>query len=341
MRAEQMRLGLVYDLRDDYLALGYSEEDTAEFDSAVTIDAIDAALARQGWTVVRVGRGQELAKRLAAGERFDIVFSVAEGLKGRSREAQVPALCELFDQPYVFSDPLTMAVTLDKAAAKRIVRDNGVPTAPFAVIESATAALEGVSFPAFLKPVAEGTGKGCSARSRVAHKTALRAEASRMLKAFRQPVLAEAYLPGREFTVGIVGSGAQAKVIAVLELHIAADAEAGVYGYANKQDFGDHFACRLADDSEARKAAERALAAHRALGCRDVSRVDMRSDAQGEPQFLEVNPIPGLKPGFSDIAMLTDLSGRNYDWLMGEIMRSACARQGVAMPRLKQRARAA
>jgi D-alanine-D-alanine ligase len=158
-----------------------------------------------------------------------------------------------------------------------------------------------------------------------------------MLKSFRQPVLAESYLPGREFTVGVVGSGAQAKVIAVLELLIAENAEAGVYGFANKQSFGDHFACRLADDEEAKKAGERALAAYRALGCRDVGRVDMRSDANGEPHFLEVNPIPGLKPGFSDIAMLTDLSGRNYDWLMGEIMRSACARQNVAMPHTSKR----
>lgn len=336
-----MKLGLVYDLRDDYLALGYSEEEAAEFDSLVTIDALDAALTRQGWNVVRVGRGLELAKRLAAGERFDIVFSIAEGLKGRSREAQVPALCELYNQPYVFSDPLTMAVTLDKPVAKRIVRDHGVPTAPFAVIESATAPLTGVTFPVFLKPVAEGTGKGCSGKSRVETKTALRTEASRMLKTFRQPVLAESYLPGREFTVGVVGTGAQAKVIAVLELQIARHAEAGVYGFANKQSFGDHFACRLADDEEAQKAATRALAAHRALGCRDVSRVDMRSDATGEPQFLEVNAIPGLKPGFSDIAILTDLSGRSYDWLIGEIMRSACARERVAMPRLVKRAKAA
>ncbi|MEZ5891875.1 MAG: hypothetical protein R3C58_01815 [Parvularculaceae bacterium] len=336
-----MKIGLVYDLRDDYLALGYSEEDTAEFDSVVTIDALDGALTRLGFTVDRVGRGQALARRLAAGDRFDLVFSIAEGLKGRSREAQVPALCELYDQPYVFSDPLTMAATLDKAVAKRIVRDSGVPTAPFAVIESATQPLTGMSFPAFLKPIAEGTGKGCSGRSKVAHKTALRAEASRMLKAFRQPVLAEAYLPGREFTVGIVGAGSQAKVIAVLELLIAPNAEEGVYGYANKQDFGDHFSCALADDAEAKLAGERALAAYRALGCRDVGRVDMRSDANGEPQFLEVNPIPGLKPGFSDIAMLTDMSGRDYDWLIGEIMRSACARQGLAMPRVLKRAKAA
>ena len=120
-----MRIALVYDLRDDYRALGYSEEEIAEFDSIGTIDALAGALEELGCEPVRVGRGQALAARLAAGERFDLVFSIAEGLKGRSREAQVPALCELFDQPYLFSDPLTAAVALDKGVAKRLVRDAG------------------------------------------------------------------------------------------------------------------------------------------------------------------------------------------------------------------------
>jgi len=327
-----MRLALVYDLRDDYRALGFSDEETAEFDSLETIDALDGALRRQGWDVVRIGRGQELARRLAAGERFDMVFSIAEGLKGRSREAQVPALCELFDQPYAFSDPLTMAATLDKDVAKRLVRDHGVLTAPFAVIDGKDVPLGDITYPAFLKPVAEGTGKGCSGRSRVFDEEALRAESARMIETFHQPVLAETYLGGREFTVGIVGTGAGARIVAVLELLIAKDAEAGIYGFANKQSLGDHFACRLADDGEARRAGERALAAYRALGCRDVARVDMRSDEDGEPHFLEVNPIPGLKAGFSDMAILTELSGRSYDWLIGEIVRSACTRQNIAMP---------
>jgi D-alanine-D-alanine ligase len=261
-----------------------------------------------------------------------MVFSIAEGLKGRSREAQAPALCEMFDQPYVFSDPLTMAVTLDKSVAKRIVRDSGIPTAPFAVIESASALPLDIAYPVFLKPIAEGTGKGCSGRSRVSDRTKLRSEASRMLKAFKQPVLAEAYLPGREFTVGIVGTGAAAEVIAVLELMVGQAYEGGVYGYANKQDFGPHLALKLAEDAEARRAARRALAAYRVLGCRDVGRVDLRSDAFGEPQFLEVNPIPGLTPGFSDLPVLAELAGRSYDWLIRRILTEAAGRHGLALP---------
>lgn len=328
-----MRLGFVYDRKDDYRALGFAEEQIAEFDSAGTIDGIEAALRRAGCEVARVGRGQELARRLAAGERFDLVISIAEGLKGRSREAQVPALCELFDQPYAFSDPLTMAATLDKAVAKRLVRDAGAPTAAFAVLERAEQARTAdVSFPAFVKPLAEGTGKGCAGRSRVRNLAELEAEAARLIAAFAQPVIVETYLPGREFTVGIVGSGAKAEIIAVMELVVGQAYDGGVYGYANKQDFGPHLTLRLADDAEARRAGERALAAYRALGCRDVGRVDLRSDAAGEPQFLEVNPIPGLTPGFSDLPMLCEMAGRSYDWLIRRILAEAAGRYGLALP---------
>jgi D-alanine-D-alanine ligase len=328
-----MRIGFVYDLKDDYRALGYGKEEIAEFDSAETIGGVESALVRAGCEVVRVGRGQELARRLAAGERFDLVFSIAEGLKGRSREAQVPALCELYDQPYAFSDPLTMAVTLDKATAKRIVRDAGVPTAAFAVLERAEEARSlTLGFPAFVKPLAEGTGKGCGGKSRVEDKAELEAEAGRLIAAFKQPVIVESYLPGREFTVGIMGSGAAAQIIAVLELIVGQAYEGGVYGYANKQDFGPHLETCLADDAEARRAGEIALAAYRALGCRDVGRVDMKSDASAAPQFLEVNPIPGLSPGFSDLPILADLSGRSYDWLIRRIVVEACGRYGLAVP---------
>src|SRR5512137_1772913 len=164
-----MRIGLVYDLRSAYLAEGYSAEDVAEFDSEATVAAIEGALKADGHTVARVGHGRALAGRLAAGERFDLVFSIAEGLRGRSREAQVPALCELFGQPYAFSDPLACAATLDKAVAKRLVAAAGVPTPRFAVVR-APADVDAVdlAYPLFVKPAAEGTGKGIGADARVA-----------------------------------------------------------------------------------------------------------------------------------------------------------------------------
>src|SRR5882757_5605368 len=163
-----MRIGVTYDLRSDYLALGYGEEETAEFDADETIDAVTSALAGLGHTPIRIGGIRPLAKALVNGERWDCVFNICEGLKGVSRESQVPALLEAFDIPYLFSDPLTLALALDKAMAKRVVRDAGVPTADFALIES-EADIEKIAlgFPLFLKPVAEGSGKGVGARSKV------------------------------------------------------------------------------------------------------------------------------------------------------------------------------
>ena len=333
-----MKLGLVYDLRDDYLALGFSEEQTAEFDSRATIDALDGALGQLGWDVERIGRGQELARRLADGERFDLVFSIAEGLHGRSREAQVPALCEMFDQPYAFSDPLTMAVTLDKPVAKRIVRDSGIPTADFAIISDAGIPLPEIAFPAFLKPIAEGTGKGCGGRSKVSNKAELKREAARLIEKFQQPVIAETYLEGREFTVGIVGNGASARVIAVLEIAVKPDADSGIYSYEIKENWEPFVTLSLADDAEARLAGKRALAAYHALGCRDAARVDLKSDGLRSPQFLEVNPIAGLHPTHSDLPILTVKAGYTYDWLIGEITASACARYGLAFPETGVRA---
>jgi len=325
-----MDIGFVYDARADYRALGFSEVAVAEFDTPETLDEIAGALARLGHAVERVGNGRALAAALVAGRRWDLVFSIAEGVSGRSREAQVPALCELFDQPYVFSDPLANAVTLDKAVAKRLVRDGGVPTAPFAVLaragEAATAA---IAYPAFVKPIAEGTGKGCEAASRVTSPGELEAAAARLIARFAQPVIVESYLPGREFTVGIVGNGAAARAIAVLEVVLLTDTDSGVYSLLNKEACETLVRYQLADDDEAKAAAARALAAYRLLDCRDAARIDFRSDAAGEPMFLEANPLAGLHPEHSDLPILAGLAGLGYDRLMAEIVDAAAARYGL------------
>ena len=323
-------IGLVYDLRDDYLAMGFSDEQVAEFDTAETIDEIAASLIRIGCAVERVGHGRRLAAALAAGRRWDLVFSIAEGVKGRSREAQVPALCELFDQPYLFSDPLTMAVTLDKAVAKRIVRDAGVATAPFLVIETGDETIaDWTRYPAFVKPLAEGTGKGCELASLVRDEEELRAAARNLVRRFGQPALVEAYLPGREFTVGVIGDGADARAIGVMEIVLNLEAESGVYSYNNKEMCERLVTYRRADDGVARRAAEIALAAYRALGCRDVARLDLRCDVNGAPVFIEANPIAGLHPTHSDLPMLAAQNGMSYDDLMALIVDAGAARYGL------------
>jgi len=327
-----MRVALVYDLRDDYRALGFSEEAVAEFDSVETIDALAGALQALGCEPVRVGRGQVLAARLAAGERYDLVFSIAEGVKGRSREAQVPALCELFDQPYLFSDVLTMAVSLAKAVTKRLVRDAGVPTPAFVVAEGTADIAGWDAYPAFVKPLAEGTGKGCEAGSLVNNVQELQAAVTRVIERFHQPALVERYLSGREFTVGIVGNGANARVLGVCEILLNAAAEANIYSLLNKERCEDLVTYVRADDAEARLAGERALQAYKALECRDAGRIDFRSDANGEPYFLEANPLAGLHPAHSDLPILAAQNGIAFVPLIGMILEAGLARYGLQLP---------
>jgi D-alanine-D-alanine ligase len=326
-----MRVGLTFDLRDHYLAAGYSAEDTAEFDNIETIDSLAGALERLGLEVDRIGTVRQLAQRLVAGERWELVFNIAEGLKGVGREAQVPALLDAYDIPYTFSDTMVMALALHKGMAKRVVRDCGVPTAPFAVVETMAdlAAVE-LPFPLFAKPIAEGTGKGVTSASRVASATALRKLCRQLLERYRQPVLVETFLPGREFTVGIIGTGASAESVAVMEVVLNAQAEAGVYSYVNKEECESRVVYRLAEDEQAKEAGAVALAAWRALGCRDGGRVDLRQDAGGRPLFLEVNPLAGLHPTHSDLPIMCTLAGIPYDALIGRIVESARRRCGGA-----------
>ncbi|MFT4569381.1 MAG: D-alanine-D-alanine ligase [Candidatus Binatia bacterium] len=325
-----MHLALVYDLREDYEGRDLSEEQLAEFDSSVTVAALAAGLETLGLTVETVGNGRALAARLVEGHRWDLVFSIAEGLFGRSREAQVPSLCELFEQPYVFSDPLTMAATLDKSVAKRLVRDCGVATTPFFVLETEQDAVGlAVPFPAFVKPLSEGTGKGCENASVVRTHEELVASARSLFERFAQPVLVEPYLSGREFTVGIVGNGASARVVGVAEIVLRPGADVGVYSLRNKEECESLVRYQRADDEEAQAAAEAAMAAYRALGCRDAARLDFRSDDSGQPQFLEANPIAGLHPSHSDLPIIAGLSALTYEGLLGEIVDAARERYAL------------
>jgi D-alanine-D-alanine ligase len=184
----------------------------------------------------------------------------------------------------------------------------------------------GLPYPLFVKPVAEGTGKGISPASRVDTDEALAGACRGLLARFRQPVLVETYLPGREFTVGILGTGPAAAVLAVMEIRLKGVAETAAYSYVNKEECEERVEYRLANDGEAGSAAALALEAWRALGCRDAGRVDLRSDAGGRPHFLEANPLAGLHPEHSDLPIMCALAGIGYDELIGRILDSAAGR---------------
>ena len=327
-----LRIGLVYDLRAVHRGTGLSEEDLAEFDSEETIAAIDGALQELGHQTERIGHGRDLCRRLVAGDRWDLVFNLAEGMAGRSREAQVPALLELFAVPYTFSDPLTCAATLDKAVAKRLVAAVGVATAPSVLVrDAADLAAVDLTYPLFAKPVAEGTGKGIDAQSRIATPAALGPVVERLLARYRQPVLVEGYLSGREFTTSILGTGTGARVLGTLEVCLHADAPHGDYTFDVKEQSEVYVDYPLLTEETLRRPVEElALAAYRAVECRDAGRVDVRLDGQGTPCFLEINPLPGLHPTHSDLPMTATAHGMTYRDLIAAIVAGACARQGIS-----------
>jgi D-alanine-D-alanine ligase len=322
-----MRVGLTYDLRSDYLKEGYSLEETAEFDKVETIDGLAGAIAAHGHQVERIGHVRALVGRLAKGERWDLVFNIAEGLRGVAREAQVPALLEAYDIPCTFADAAALSLCLHKGHTKAVLKAAGVATAPFMVIERESD-IERVAlpYPLFVKPVAEGTGKGITPRSIVRTAADLKPAVLDLLKRFAQPVLVEPYLTGREFTVGLLGAGKSARAVAAMEIHLGEKAEPGLYSLSNKENYEDRVTYTIADDAMGREAMRVALEAWVALGCRDGGRADLRAGADGKIYFLEVNPLAGINPVTSDLPIMWRMLGRKYEDLIGIILDEAMAR---------------
>jgi D-alanine-D-alanine ligase len=325
-----MKIGLTYDLRSDYLAEGYSEIETAEFDREDTINALENTIMVLGHNAERIGNARHLMERLVAGSRWDLVFNIAEGLNGIGREAQVPAILDIYDIPYTFSDPLVMSLTLHKGMTKRIIRDAGIPTSDFLVVEKEVKE-EAILFqpPFFIKPVAEGTGKGVSPSSIIRRLEDLAPACEAMLHDYQQPVLVERYLSGREFTVGITGTSNDAVVIGTLEVHLLTGAEQGVYSYINKErceELVKYQIVNSTEDSLVKRAEEISLMAWQTLGCRDAGRVDVRCDGEDNPYFLEVNPLAGLHPEHSDLPIISNGVGLGYQALIERILISALKR---------------
>jgi D-alanine-D-alanine ligase len=328
-----LRIGLAYNEKPD----SGSSDAYVEWDDPSTIDAVEQALGLFG-SVVRL-EADALFPQSVALARPDIVFNMAEGLHGPSREAHVPAICEYLGIAYTGSDPLALALSLHKGRAKEILAYRGVPTAPFRVVESA-ADLERIPlpFPLFVKPVAEGSSKGIFANNLCDSAGELRKRVLFLLKRYAQPVLVETYLPGAEFTVAVLGNGADARCLPVVGFDFTALPEDAppIYGYEAKWIWDRPerplalFQCPAPVPDALRREIELvALDAYNALGCRDWCRVDVRVDRFGVPNVVELNPLPGIIP---DPAMnscfpkAARAAGMSYDELVQEVVRIAWRR---------------
>jgi len=335
-------------------------DEFAEWDSAETVDAVERALSGLG-EVIRLEATDDFPARLRSA-RPDIVFNMAEGLRGVSREAHVPAICEFYGVPYSGSDPFTLSLCLDKARTKELLAYHGIPTAPFRVIPAPGTrhAARGsrpesrpptADAPLFVKPLHEGSSKGITERNYCRTPAELDEQVAFLLERYRQPVLVEEYLPGAEFTCAVLGNGVAARVLPLVGMRFDA-LPAGalpVYGFEAKWLWDrperplEIFECPARIDAGLRETIERiVLAAYHALGCRDWSRIDVRLDAAGVPNVVEVNPLPGILPDPADNSCFPKAAraaGMSYDELIRACVRHAAERQGVALPATAVRGR--
>lgn len=328
-----MKIGFTYDFKDDYINAGWTKEEAAEFDSIETIEGIEKTLSGLNFSVDKIGNVKNLINRLTKGEMWDFVFNICEGTKGFGREAIVPSILEEYRIPYSFSDPLVLSVTLHKGMTKKIIRSYGILTSDYRLIKRKKD-LNNVRlpYPLFLKPVAEGTGKGISEQSKVNSSEELKKVGTYLLEKFKQPVLVEKFLSGREFTVGILGTGDDAKIIGVMEVLFKNDSDTNIYTFRNKAYYQDYVNYKLIGGTLKDICSDLALRSWKALDCRDAGRVDIRLDANGSPYFLEVNPLAGLNYLHSDLPILSYKAGWSYEQLIKEILTSAFKRYELKFP---------
>ena len=319
-----MKVGLTFDLRSWYIDRGYSMDETAEFDKQETVDALESSLKMMGHDTEPIGNAFQLVDALTAGKRWDLVFNIAEGLYGDGRESVVPAILDQYKIPYVFSGPVVMGLSLNKRLAKLVVSAARVPVSP-GVLVTELYDLDKMSlhYPLFVKPVSEGTGKGITEKSLVNNSMELRGMVEWILKEFRQPALVEEYLPGREFTVGIVGSGHEAIAIGGMEVICADNLP---YSVEVKENYQNYCKYKPLDEDIADECKSVALSAWKALDAVDAGRIDLKADRKGRICFIEANPLAGLNPVHSDLPILARMYGIEYQKLLEMIMDSAVKR---------------
>ena len=343
---EEMKVAVLANLKKNAPTWpGMLPDQWDDLDSWETIEAIVEALENNGHQVTFLEGDQSLYNNLLA-VKPDVCFNICEGHFGDSREAQVPAILEMLRIPYTGSRLMTLALALDKPMTKRVLAYHDLPTPAFQVFEREDEALQpDLAFPLFVKPSREGTGMGISAESIVRNEDQLRAQLRRIFDRYSQPALVEHYIEGREITVGMVGNLTAPVARRLpqdedsprivrglhffppLEVDVGAYPveEAGLYTNRIKVELVDQFRyicpASLTPD-QVDELNWLAAATFRVMGCRDVARVDFRLDAHDDnrPYILEINPLPGLNPGYSDLCIEAEAYGWSYEQLINNIL---------------------
>ena len=333
-----LRVGLTYNLkRQPNTDEGLPEDFYAEFDDEETVNAIAEALRKGGCRVTKIEADEKAYSKLK-GLKPKIVFNIAEGLRGESRESHIPAILEMMGIPYTGSGPLTLAIALDKALTHQLLSVNGVPSPPFQVFIKEDEGLDRkLGFPLVVKPLSEGSGKGVRSSSLVRDEQSLRKQVSWVVKTYNQPAIVEKFLPGREFTVGLIGND-EPVVLPIVEilLNELPKGASPLYSYEAKWIWDipekplEIFRCPADIPQRLEKEIKHiAIRAFKGLNCRDLCRIDMRLDENDKPRVLEVNPLPGLIPdpdAHSCLPEAARAAGYTYDQLICTILWQALKR---------------
>lgn len=327
-----LQVGLTFNAKSDHALNPDGPADAnAEFDSEETLVDIQQALERTGCEVERLGSPVDLMQRLP-GIDVDIVFNIAEGKAGRNRESQVPVMLEMCGIPYVGSDGLTMALTLDKFMAKQVFLASGIPT-PRAVRldEGVDPVARGLSYPLIVKLRQEGSSKGITADSVVRDESQLWRQVDRLRNLYSgAPIIAEEFITGRECTVFVVGNESP-RVLPVAQVCIDNHPQPDdrFFTYEDLHNPAVSYQAPADLDEDLTKRLQRlALAVYQSVECKDMGRVDFRIDRQGRPFVLEINPLPSLARNDS-IADIVAAANWTYEQLIREIFEAALKRYGL------------
>ncbi|MEM9176740.1 MAG: D-alanine--D-alanine ligase [Myxococcota bacterium] len=330
-----LSLGLVFETFDTYSRDASDPVDAhVEYEPESTILALESAIASLGHRSRRLGSPRALLELAAKGDLagIDAAFNLAEGFGGRNREAWAPVVLEMAGIPTIGSDALSLSLSLDKLWANRHVEAAGVPIAKqvsLANAREAEAAALPAPFPLFVKPRWEGTAKGIRATSRVDDRMALVAEVERVTTTYRQPALVEAFVPGAEYTVTLIGNDPP-RALPVVQRALERESGIGLHaleGPAGEEGELDHVTPGALEPVLEAELARLAVRAFEALECRDFARADFRLDAAGDPVFLEINPLPTFATD-GTFAILAELEGVSLDQMLGRCVRAGLRRLG-------------
>lgn len=336
-----MRIGITYNLSTEVAAAeGIPSDRADEFDSLETVQDIERGIIAAGHEPVRLGFGLDAIARLKR-QRVDLVFNIAEGLYGRARESQMPAILDMMGIPYTFSDTLALSLALDKTITKQVLMQHGINTPAFWSVDNPVQVetiiqTNALKYPLFVKPSREGSSMGINDNSRVTCDDELRNQVGALLAAYPgSSILIEEFLPGREVTVGVIGNR-EPEVLGVMSFKLLGGAEKDFfYTPEIKHHWEKYIVPECPADltaDEYQKVRDLAVGVFKALHCRDCARIDMRFDANGEPSFIEINPLAGLSKGKSDIPVMAELMGLSYEDLIGHIIQAAVERIDAERP---------